>query len=540
MSHSRWRSAAVALGLLMAVTINTIPAQAGELVRMLVTVGVGGENTANRNWWRLSSSTGSVSADSDVEIDSGLTINRILWHTSDQIRFFKSGSGSFSLAITAAGVLSGKSVLFAVNDAGDAIDAQFDIDTASISAITNRIGFNTDTAQTAAFNTVVTGGLVNIVISDPPGAVAEVFVDTAADVTAGAPDVTAAAEKEIPAPTLDTGATDVTAGAATAEASAEKVGLAQEFHETAAEVEAGAPGVEAGAEALEGGVFEETADVEAGAADVTASADKIIVPPVDTEADVEAGAPSLTADAEKVEPGAVDTAADVSVVADLEATAEAVVVPPIDTAADIEAGAPSISADAELIDVGSSDRAAAITAEAADVTVTAETRAAQLLHVRNVQNMGAVNELLTPIRHAGRMVGESGVLVTLGYNCTLRVYRGSDLDVHPCDVVAEHVRVNLGLSPREVKVGSFLTSGEKEVGIIAITLAPGGQVQYVGLGRVPDEWHRMRIEMRLPNRFGQAANYRDSMAKLRRTQRLLASSPSGQWPMPVSGWEAAS
>ena len=154
--------------------------------------------------------------------------------------------------------------------------------------------------------------------------------------------------------------------------------------------------------------------------------------------------------------------------------------------------------------------------------------------------MGAVNELLTPIRHAGRMVGESGVLVTLGYNCTLRVYRGSDLDVHPCDVVAEHVRVNLGLSQREVKVGSFLTSGEKEVGIIAITLAPGGQVQYVGLGRVPDEWHRMRIEMRLPNRFGQASNYRETMGRLRRTQRLLASSPSGQWPMPVSGWEAAS
>ena len=76
------------------------------------------------------------------------------------------------------------------------------------------------------------------------------------------------------------------------------------------------------------------------------------------------------------------------------------------------------------------------------VTVTTETRAAQLLHVRNVQNMGAVNELLTPIR--------------------------------------------------------------------------------------------------LPNRFGQAANYRESMARLRRTQRLLASSPSGQWPMPVSGWEAAS
>ena len=115
--------------------------------------------------------------------------------------------------------------------------------------------------------------------------------------------------------------------------------------------------------------------------------------------------------------------------------------------------------------------------------------------------MGGINELLTPIRHAGKKVSESGVLVTLGYDCTLRVYRGADLDVHPCDVVAEHVRVNLGLSPREVKVGSFLTSGEKEVGIIAIWLVSGGQVQYVGLGRVPDEWHRMRIEMRLPKQI---------------------------------------
>ena len=84
--------------------INTIPPQTGELVRMLVTVGVGGTNSANRNWWRLSSSTGSVSADSDVEISTGLVINRVLWHSSDQLRFFKSGSGSFSLAITASGV----------------------------------------------------------------------------------------------------------------------------------------------------------------------------------------------------------------------------------------------------------------------------------------------------------------------------------------------------------------------------------------------------------------------------------------------------
>ena len=524
----------------MAVTINTIPAQAGELARMLVTVGVGGPNTSNRNWWRESDGVGSVSDDSDVELSADLIINRIQWHRLDQLRFFKAGAGSFIEAVAAGGVLDGKALFIAVDDTDPGTDVQVDLVAANVSAIINRLGVRMDSAEQTLLGGVVTGALVNIVFADVPGAVAEVFVDTAADVTAGAPTVEASAEKEIPAPTFDTGVTDVTAGAATAEAAAEKVGLDQEFHDTAADVEAGAPGVEAGAEALEGGVFEETADVTAGAADVTADADKIIVPPVDTEADVDAGAPSLTADAEKVEPGAVDTAADVSVVADLEASAEAVVVPPIDTAADIESGSATLSADAELIDVGSSDRAAAVAAGAADVAVTAETRAAQLLPVRNVQNMGGINELLTPIRHAGKKVGESGVLVTLGYDCTLRVYRGADLDVHPCDVVAEHVRVNLGLSQREVKVGSFLTTGEKEVGIIAIWLVSGGKVQYVGLGRVPDEWHRIRIEMRLPNRFGQAENYRESMGRLRRTQRLLASSPSGQWPMPVSGWEAAS
>ena len=33
------------------------------------------------------------------------------------------------------------------------------------------------------------------------------------------------------------------------------------------------------------------------------------------------------------------------------------------------------------------------------------------------------------------------------------------------------------------------------------------------------------LEMRLPNRFGQAANYRESMGRLRRTQRLLGVEP---------------
>ena len=193
----------------MAVTLNTIPAQSNELVRMLITVGVGGENTPgnNRNWWRTSSGQGSVSADSDVEIDSSLVINRVLWHSSDQLRLFRGGSGSFALAVTASGVLSGKSVLIAVNDTDPPIDAQWDLDTDSISAIGSRLGLNTDTAQTALFNSVATGDLVNIVISDVPGTGPPAVVhDVAASLTAGAPSITVSADKEIPAAIFDTAA----------------------------------------------------------------------------------------------------------------------------------------------------------------------------------------------------------------------------------------------------------------------------------------------------------------------------------------------
>ena len=210
---------------------------------MLVTVGVGGSNTGgNRNWWRTSSGQGSVSADSDVEISTGLTISRILWHSSDQLRFFRTGSGSFSLAVTASGSLGGKSFLIAVNDTDPPIDAQFDIDTASISTLSVRIGLNTNAAQTAAFNTVVTGGLVNIVISDVPGTGPPAVVhDIAASLTAGAPSITASADKEIPAAVFDTAAAAHGWRTGTLAASAEKVGLAQEFHDVAVAVTAGAP-----------------------------------------------------------------------------------------------------------------------------------------------------------------------------------------------------------------------------------------------------------------------------------------------------------
>ena len=203
---------------------------------MLVTVGDGGA-TGNQNWWRLSNGTGSVSADSDVEIDNSLVINRVLWHQSDQLRFFRAASGSFALAVTASGVLAGKSVLVAVNDTGDAIDAQWDLDTDSIDAIGSRLGLNTNTAETALFNAVATGDLVNIVISDVPGTGPPAVVhDVAASLTAGAPTITASADKEIPAAIFDTAAV-LTAGAPTLSATAEKVAI----FDTAAALTAGPP-----------------------------------------------------------------------------------------------------------------------------------------------------------------------------------------------------------------------------------------------------------------------------------------------------------
>ena len=92
--------------------------------------------------------------------------------------------------------------------------------------------------------------------------------------TAGAPSITASADKEIPAAIFDTAAA-LTAGPPTLSASAEKVGLAQEFHDTAAEITAGAPGVSAVAEVVEGGIHEITAEIVAGPPSIVVAAESV-------------------------------------------------------------------------------------------------------------------------------------------------------------------------------------------------------------------------------------------------------------------------
>ena len=422
-SHSRLRKAFGLLALLMAVTINTIPAQTGELARMLVTVGAGGANTSNRTWYQ-SGSTGSVSDDSDVAISGDLIINRILWHTSDDLRFFRSGAGSFADAVTATGVLAGKSFLLAVNDAGDAIDAQFDIDTADFTTRATRISLRTTAAQQALFNAVATGDLINIVISDVPSDVVEVFVDTAAEITAAAPTITASADKELPAAVFDTAAVvtagapaltaiaekvhvfvraaEFTAGVPTLAASAEKVGLAQEFHDTEAAVTAGAPVVAAVAEFVEGGIHEvlapfvagaplvdadaETvglaqafhdtaAALESGPADLAAAAELVGLAQEfhDTDAFIESGAATLDVLAEHDEAGVIEVLASfVAGAALVDVDAEKVDLAQAfhDTAARLDAGAPEIAASLRFI--GVQDTAASFETGAGGITAAAD------------------------------------------------------------------------------------------------------------------------------------------------------------------------
>ena len=249
----------------MAVTINTIPTQTGEVVRALITSGLGGDNTVNRIWLDTRTATASGSFVGDLEIASTLpgSLTRVLWHTTGQLRLIFV-SGGILAATADGGALFGKHVLIAFNDTDPAIDVDLDI-AAADGVLDKQIRWNASAAEEALYDAVALGSLINFVISDAPSA--EVFVDTAAAFTAGAPTLTAIADKEIPAPTFDTEAA-FTAGAPTLAASAEKVGLVQEFHDTAVAVTAGAPSVSAVAEFVEGGVFEvEVASFVAGAAE---------------------------------------------------------------------------------------------------------------------------------------------------------------------------------------------------------------------------------------------------------------------------------
>ena len=284
----------------MAVTLNTIPTQTGEVVRALITSGLGGDNTVNRIWLDTRTATASGSFVGDLEIASTLpgSLTRVLWHTTGQLRLIFV-SGGILAATADGGALFGKHVLLSFNDADPAIDVDLDI-AAADGVLDKQLRWNASAAEEALYDAVALGSLINLVISDAPSD--EVFVDVAAVFTAGAPTVTAIADKELPAPTFDTGAVSLTAGAPTLAASAERVGLVQEFHDTAAAITAGAPSVSAVAEFVEGGVFEVAVPLVAGTPSVVAAAESVGLaqPFHDTAAAITAGPASVAVSAELV------------------------------------------------------------------------------------------------------------------------------------------------------------------------------------------------------------------------------------------------
>ena len=263
---------------------------------------------------------------------------------------------------------SGSTSYSRFNDTDPAIDVDLDI-AAADGVLDKQLRWNATAAEEALYDAVALGSLINFVISDAPSA--EVFVDTAAAFTAGAPTLTAIADKELPAPTFDTGAVSLTAGAPTLAASAEKVGLVQEFHDTAAVITSGAPGVAAVAEVVEGGVFEVEVALVSGTPSVVAAAESVGLtqPFHDTAAAITAGPASVAVSAERV--GLVqefhDTAAllgagppSLAVLVELD---EADV---IEVLASFVAGAPQVEVEAVAVGLADAftDRAVILTAGA--------------------------------------------------------------------------------------------------------------------------------------------------------------------------------
>ena len=232
----------------MAVHLNTIPAQAGEVLRALIEVESGNDSNA---WWldarQDPSAQGAVVAGSMAVVGSGggaITRWRYRWQGANDLLINKSGGvGSFGTWVGSGGILRDKFLLIASDDTAPDIDVQIAFaDFTSAGGSYCRIPLTSADIVTLArltnnFN------LLNLVISDEPGSgpvppPTPVTRDTSGDVAAGAPVVSAGAEA-VPAAVRDTDAT-ITAGAPGVDAGAERV--APGDADTSGDVRASAPG----------------------------------------------------------------------------------------------------------------------------------------------------------------------------------------------------------------------------------------------------------------------------------------------------------
>ena len=271
----------------MAVHLNTIPAQAGEVLRALIEVESGADSAA---WWldarQDPPAQGAVVAGSIAVVGSGggaITRWRYRWQNANDLLINKTGgSGGFSDWVAPGGILRDKFLLIASDDTAPDIDVQIAFnDHSTAGGSYCRIPLTApDIVKLARLTNNF--NLLNLVISDEPGSgpvppPTPVTRDTSGDVAAGAPVVSGSAEK-VPAAVQDISGT-VAAGAPRVTGRAEKVSADEPtVHDISGTVTAGAPRVTGRAEVVEAGYSDTGGTIAAGAPVLTARAVKVAAP----------------------------------------------------------------------------------------------------------------------------------------------------------------------------------------------------------------------------------------------------------------------
>ena len=180
-------TASGSLTILDAPTIDTIPAHANEVVRALITLSDFTEgDTVNENWFRIDSSLGSVSADSDMQIAGNLTLDRMRWLSSDQrVTLNRTGTAAMLDYFGTGDPGRTQFIFIAVADSEDHI-AEIDIDAEFGAATISQLRLDTiPAAAQALLNLVQPGGVINLVIADEGAPV--LVTDVAGTATAGDP-----------------------------------------------------------------------------------------------------------------------------------------------------------------------------------------------------------------------------------------------------------------------------------------------------------------------------------------------------------------
>ena len=268
-------------------TIDTIPSKAGEVCRALITAAVPSGKWYSRHGGE---DIGAITADSDLAIRSGDLILSRIWHAGDTVfRLNRTGAGSLAAWVWGAGNVRSNGE-FRPGDATDAAlgpgyaksifiafgaDVEVEILLLSLisSAGTGWYNCELSAEQNALLDTLGGDYEVNFVIGDTAGAPPEpATLDTAGDLAAGAPGLTAGA-----------------------------VAVPAAVRETDATITAGAPSVDAAAETVQPGDADTGGTAAAGAPVLTARAETVgVQPPSDAGGDVAAGAPAVDATARVV------------------------------------------------------------------------------------------------------------------------------------------------------------------------------------------------------------------------------------------------